>query len=141
MTINELMMYGEQQVKNTSRGERKDGSHVRIKMIKNDHSKSVPYRVAVTVYEEPFSCHFKSTDYWLPIYIPETKRLYLVYSDKKYGYKMHNDSNNKAQKVGRIEFTKDNLLKDISVLRDDTNAAHFNWKWDHECNRPFVEIK
>lgn len=132
MKIEELMSYSNINAK--IKDHRGSGHGYPLKITKLA-SKSGKKRLAIDVYEEPNNCHFKRTVYWQPIYIPDANRMYLVYSDKSKGYKMTTG----PAKIGRISFTNDLLLSALNKFSSD-KYLYFNWKWDSECCRPFIEI-
>ena len=131
MTLESLMKHADENAK--SRVRRTTGYPVKIAKIKH---KDKPVSLAIDVYEEPKNCHFKDTTYWLPVYIPEEKRMYLIYSDAKRGYKV---SKHTSATIGRIGFSNAELLAALCEVSKD-KFMFFNWKWDNECARPYIEI-
>ena len=116
-----------------------NGYPVKITKVRYGKNEKYAYRVAMDVYEEPCNCNFKKTTFWLPVYVPNLKRLYLVYSDKNTGYK--NVAPNSKKKIGRIEFQNKALMTTLDSLFIGGNKdLFFNWKWDTDCSRAYIEI-
>ncbi len=98
-------------------------------------NKKTRNQVTMYVYQEPRNCNFKGTAYWAPAYFDDSKKLYLIYGNKQNGYKATHDSN----KVGCITFVNEDFAKALNVYSSEKRVS-FNWQWDHECNRPYIEL-
>lgn len=111
-----------------------NGHPVKISKIKQKNGR---IRLAMDVYKEPMNCHFAQTAYWQPVLAKEESRIYLIYSNAVDGYKVDKTVDNK---VGRISFTNDEMLEQLNEYSNDKYVL-FNWQWDQECSRPYIELK
>lgn len=92
-------------------------------------------RVRFAVYREAGQCKFKNACFWLPVYVADEHRVYLIYSDKKKGYKQQPTKKG----IGVIEFTSDELAKAIEEASKNGPVVR-DWRMDRECGRPYVDL-
>lgn len=131
MNIDVLTRLANDQSKGTDRDYRK-GYDVAVSRIIHG-SKT---RVSIAVYSEPCKCHFGDTDYWQAIFVKSEERLYLIYSDKKHGYKKQR----RKTSLGYFQFTNTGLL-DYMKDHYTEETIYRKWKWDSECARPYIDLK
>lgn len=132
MKLEALKERAKQQRKQKNGKMPKDGKAV---YLVHYDSKTHKEQVGINVYKEGKTGLF-SCDFWMPVLIPEEKKIYIIPADATFGYKVQ--AKNGTSGMRSVHFTNVAMGKMIEEL--DINRKGFDWKFDTECRKWFISL-
>lgn len=133
MNNNDLMKAANEQTKNRTTS-RNSGYDVMVSVSAKEKHNNV--RVTITIYREPRRSHYTNSEYWQPVYFPELNRVYMLYADKRTGYKV---VKNTKSAIGHIKFAMP-AMSEFLLTQPDKLPRFENWLWDSECAKPYIQL-
>ena len=88
--------------------------------------------IYAVIYEQG-GARFDEMESWTPIWVPDLKRLYIVYGLSEHGYKVQKYPNS----LGKISWRDGGLY---SYIRTNNLMGSYYWRYDDECKKKYIDL-